>query len=149
MKNVLITGGSRGIGKACVYEFSNNGYRVFLNYNKSSDEAEKIKNETGAVIVKADVSDSKQVNDMAEFIHTNYGKIDVIVNNAGISLHEKGFLDVNPDQFDSQFNTNLKGAFFLTQCFINKCKEKKSKELRIFFSYHLKLVLLLMNVHTG
>lgn len=43
MKNVLITGGSRGIGKACVYEFSNNGYRVFLNYNKSSDEAEKIK----------------------------------------------------------------------------------------------------------
>ena len=45
MKNVLITGGSRGIGKACVYEFSNNGYRVFLNYNKSSDEAEKIKND--------------------------------------------------------------------------------------------------------
>ena len=44
MKNVLITGGSRGIGKACVYEFSNNGYRVFLNYNKSIDEAEKIKN---------------------------------------------------------------------------------------------------------
>ena len=44
MKNILITGGSRGIGKACVYEFSNNGYRVFLNYNKSSDEAEKIKN---------------------------------------------------------------------------------------------------------
>ena len=45
MKNVLITGGSRGIGKACVYEFSNNGYRVFLNYNKSIDEAEKIKND--------------------------------------------------------------------------------------------------------
>ena len=96
MKNVLITGGSRGIGKACVYEFSNNGYRVFLNYNKSSDEAEKIKNETGAVIVKADVSDSKQVNDMAEFIHTNYGKIDVIVNNAGISqqkLFTKAFVN--------------------------------------------------------
>ncbi len=99
----LITGGSRGIGKACVYEFSNNGYRVFLNYNKSSDEAEKIKNETGAVMVKADVSDSKQVNDMAEFIHTNYGKIDVIVNNAGIS-QQKMFTDITENDWDRMFD---------------------------------------------
>ena len=48
------------------------------------------------------------------------GEIDCLVNNAGISLHENGFLDVSPKQFDSQFNTNLKGAFFLTQCFIER-----------------------------
>ena len=107
MKNVLITGGSRGIGKACVYEFSNNGYRVFLNYNKSSDEAEKIKNETGAVIVKADVSDSKQVNDMAEFIHTNYGKIDVIVNNAGIS-QQKLFTDKTENDWVRKVGVKMK-----------------------------------------
>ena len=45
-----------------------------------------------------------------------------MVNNAGISLHENGFLDVSPKQFDMQFNTNLKGAFFLTQAFIGKCE---------------------------
>ena len=61
MKNVLITGGSRGIGKALVYEFSKKGYRVFLNYNSSQKEAEQISADTGAVIVKAD-NDTEQYN---------------------------------------------------------------------------------------
>ena len=130
MKNVLITGGSRGIGKACVYEFSNNGYRVFLNYNKSS-EAEKIKNETGAVIVKADVSDSKQVNDMAEFIHTNYGKIDVIVNNAGIS-QQKLFTDITENDWDRMFDVNMKSMYLVTKAFVDDMvHEKKGKIINI------------------
>ena len=58
------------------------------------------------------------------------GGANCLVNNAGISLHENGFLDVNPKQFDSQFDTNLKGAFFLTQCFINKCMENKIEETK-------------------
>ena len=128
MKNVLITGGSRGIGKACVYEFSNNGYRVFLNYNKSSDEAEKIKNETGAVIVKADVSDSKQVNDMAEFIHTNYGKIDVIVNNAGIS-QQKLFTDITENDWDRMFDVNMKSMYLVTKAFVNDMIYKQSGKI--------------------
>ena len=128
MKNVLITGGSRGIGKACVYEFSNNGYRVFLNYNKSSDEAEKIKNETGAVIVKADVSDSKQVNDMAEFIHTNYGKIDVIVNNAGIS-QQKLFTDITENDWDRMFDVNMKSMYLVTKAFVDDMIYKQSGKI--------------------
>ena len=128
MKNVLITGGSRGIGKACVYEFSNNGYRVFLNYNKSSDEAEKIKNETGAVIVKADVSDSKQVNDMAEFIHTNYGKIDVIVNNAGIS-QQKMFTDITENDWDRMFDLNMKSMYLVTKAFVDDMIYKQSGKI--------------------
>ena len=140
MKNVLITGGSRGIGKACVYEFSNNGYRVFLNYNKSSDEAEKIKNdlinkrfdkiknETGAVIVKADVSDSKQVNDMAEFIHTNYGKIDVIVNNAGIS-QQKLFTDITENDWDRMFDLNMKSMYLVTKAFVDDMIYKQSGKI--------------------
>ena len=128
MKNVLITGGSRGIGKACVYEFSNNGYRVFLNYNKSSDEAEKIKNETGAVIVKADVSDSKQVNDMAEFIHTNYGKIDVIVNNAGIS-QQKLFTDITENDWDRMFDVNMKSMYLVTKAFVDDMIYKHSGKI--------------------
>ena len=128
MKNVLITGGSRGIGKACVYEFSNNGYRVFLNYNKSSDEAEKIKNETGAVMVKADVSDSKQVNDMAEFIHTNYGKIDVIVNNAGIS-QQKMFTDITENDWDRMFDLNMKSMYLVTKAFVDDMIYKQSGKI--------------------
>ena len=128
MKNVLITGGSRGIGKACVYEFSNNGYRVFLNYNKSSDEAEKIKNETGAVIVKADVSDSKQVNGMAEFIHTNYGKIDVIVNNAGIS-QQKLFTDITENDWDRMFDVNMKSMYLVTKAFVDDMIYKHSGKI--------------------
>ena len=128
MKNVLITGGSRGIGKACVYEFSNNGYRVFLNFNKSSDEAEKIKNETGAVIVKADVSDSKQVNDMAEFIHTNYGKIDVIVNNAGIS-QQKLFTDITENDWDRMFDVNMKSMYLVTKAFVDDMIYKQSGKI--------------------
>ena len=128
MKNVLITGGSRGIGKACVYEFSNNGYRVFLNYNKSSDEAEKIKNETGAVTVKADVSDSKQVNDMAEFIHKNYGKIDVIVNNAGIS-QQKLFTDITENDWDRMFDVNMKSMYLVTKAFVDDMIYKQSGKI--------------------
>ena len=128
MKNILITGGSRGIGKACVYEFSNNGYRVFLNYNKSSDEAEKIKNETGAVMVKADVSDSKQVNDMAEFIHTNYGKIDVIVNNAGIS-QQKMFTDITENDWDRMFDVNMKSMYLVTKAFVDDMIYKHSGKI--------------------
>ena len=128
MKNVLITGGSRGIGKACVYEFSNSGYRVFLNYNKSSDEAEKIKNETGAVMVKADVSDSKQVNDMAEFIHTNYGKIDVIVNNAGIS-QQKMFTDITENDWDRMFDLNMKSMYLVTKAFVDDMIYKQSGKI--------------------
>ena len=90
MKNVLITGASRGIGKELVYEFTKNGYRVFLNYNKSEKEAKEIAGKTGAVLVKADISKGDEVGKTAEFIHNNYGGVDVIVNNAGTLQRVKG-----------------------------------------------------------
>ena len=109
MKNVLITGGSRGIGKKCVYEFSNAGYRVFLNYNNSQSDAEQISKETGAVIIKADISKSDEVKKMADFIHENYGKIDVLVNNAGIA-QQKLFTDITEADWDRMFDVNIKGS---------------------------------------
>ncbi|MCC8014051.1 MAG: 3-oxoacyl-ACP reductase FabG [Eubacterium sp.] len=117
MKNVLITGGSRGIGKECAYEFSKVGYRVFLNYNNSQADAEKIKNETGAVIVKADISKSDEVKEMADFIHKNYGKTDVIVNNAGIA-QQKLFTDISESDWDRMFDVNIKGMFLVTKAFV-------------------------------
>ena len=99
-----------------------------MNYNKSSDEAEKIKNETGAVMVKADVSDSKQVNDMAEFIHTNYGKIDVIVNNAGIS-QQKMFTDITENDWDRMFDLNMKSMYLVTKAFVDDMIYKQSGKI--------------------
>lgn len=124
MKNVLITGGSRGIGKACVYEFIRRGYRVFLNYNKSEDKAKRISDETGAVIVKADVSNYEEVKKMSDFIHDNYGKIDVIVNNAGIA-QQKIFNDITEDDWDNIFNVNIKGMFLVTKMFLDDLISKK------------------------
>lgn len=131
MKNVLITGASRGIGKEICEEFSRNGYRVFLNYNKSEKDAQKLAEETGAVLVKADVSKSDEVNNMAKFIHENYGKIDVLVNNAGIS-QIKLFTDITEDDWDNIFDVNVKGMYLVTKAFINyMIYEKKGKIINI------------------
>ena len=124
MKNVLITGASRGIGKAVLEEFSKNGYRVFLNYNKSEKEAQKIAEKTGAVLIKADISKSDEVKNMAEFIHKNYGKIDVIVNNAGIS-QIKLFTDITENDWDRMFDVNIKGMYLVTKAFIDDMISKK------------------------
>lgn len=118
MKNVLITGGSRGIGKACVYEFCKRGYRVFFNYNNSKAEAEKISADTGAVMVQADISNSEDVINMADYIHTNYGRIDILVNNAGIA-QQKLFTDITENDWDRMFDVNMKGMFLVTKAFVH------------------------------
>lgn len=128
MKNALVTGGSRGIGKECVYELTKKGYRVFLNYNNSREKAERIEKETGAVIVRADISKADEVQNMADFIHRNYGKIDVLVNNAGIA-QQKLFTDITESDWDNIFNVNIKGMFLVTKAFVNDMISKKSGKI--------------------
>lgn len=128
MKNALVTGGSRGIGKECVYELTKKGYRIFLNYNNSREEAERIEKETGAVIVKADISKADEVQNMSDFIHRNYGKIDVLVNNAGIA-QQKLFTDITESDWDNIFNVNIKGMFLVTKAFVNDMISKKSGKI--------------------
>ena len=131
MKNVLITGGSRGIGKECVYEFSKNGYRVIFIYNKSEEKSKKIAAETGAVAFKADISDSGEVSRIAELIHDNYGRIDILINNAGIS-QIKLFNDISENDWDNMFNVNIKGMFLVTKEFVkDMISEKKGKIINI------------------
>lgn len=126
MKNVLITGGSRGIGAECVKIFSENGFRVFLNYNRSDEEAKKLSEETGAVLLKADVSKAEEVKKMKQIID-GYGKISVLINNAGIA-EQKLFTDISEIDWDRMFNVNIKGIFFVTKEFItDMIYEKKGK----------------------
>ena len=91
MKTVLITGGSRGIGKCIAENLAKEGYNVVLNYNKSEKQAKQIKKDLeeqgiNIEICKADVSKREEVKKMVEYIINKYGKIDVLVNNAGISF---------------------------------------------------------------
>lgn len=130
MKNVLITGGSRGIGKSCVYEFAKAGYRVFLNYEKSDEAAQKICAETGAIAVKADISDEESVERMAELVR-KYGKVSVIVNNAGIS-QIKLFSDITAADWDRMFDVNVRGMFLVTKAFLpDMIHEKYGKIINI------------------
>ena len=128
MKNVLITGGSRGIGAECVNLFTKNGYRVFLNYKKSTAKAQKISEKTGAIPVQCDISNAAEVEKMYAFIHDNYGSIDILVNNAAIS-QIKLFTDISEEDWDNIFNTNVKGMFFVTKAFVGDMISRKSGKI--------------------
>lgn len=119
MKTVIVTGGSRGIGKAIVKAFAKAGYNVILNYNLSEQSAKEIVKDLadcdGVVeMFKADVTSREEVNQMVEYAVKEFGKIDVVVNNAGIS-NVGLFQDVSEEDFEKIMNVNLKGAFNVTQ----------------------------------
>lgn len=118
-KVVVITGGSRGIGAEIVKKLAGDKYRVILNYNKSEKEAKKIKedlqkNNINIEIFKADVSKRKEVKELIDFVINKFGKIDVLINNAGIS-QAKLFTDLTDEDWNNMIQTNLTSAFYCTQ----------------------------------
>ena len=114
-KIVLVTGASRGIGREIAKELAQKGYRVIANYNKSREEAEKLQQENKNVeIYKADVSKREEVSKMVQEVIKKYGKIDILINNAGIS-QEKLFTDVTDEDWNTMINNNLYSVFCVTQ----------------------------------
>jgi len=112
--NVLITGGSRGIGAACVRAFCAQGHRVAFFYRNSEREAQRLGSETGAYAIKADVTDAARVAEAVEEVTQRLGAIDVLVNNAGIS-QIKLFTDLTDADWRSMIDTHLGGAFYVTR----------------------------------
>ena len=113
-ENVLITGGTRGIGKAMVFAFAKAGYRVFFTYQSSKDLADEIEKETGALGFAVDFENVQNVTDFCGRFSLEFGGADVLINNAGISQY--GLIqDVSELDFDRLFNVNFKSPFFLTQ----------------------------------
>ena len=119
-KVVLVTGSSRGIGKATIIEFASNGYNVVINYNNSENEAlqlkEYVEKEYGikALTIKADVSNEVEVKEMISTIIKEFGSIDVLVNNAGI-VFDRNFEDITIDEFEKTLKTNVIGAFIVSR----------------------------------
>ena len=137
MKTVIVTGGSRGIGKAIVYAFANAGYNVILNYNRSEQSAKDIVNDLkdckGIVeMYKADVANREEVDSMIEYVTKEFGNIDVVVNNAGIS-HVGLFSDIEEEEFRKVMDVNLMGVFNVTQAALKACmlREKNGSIINI------------------
>lgn len=116
MKVVLVTGGSRGIGAATVEQFAKNGYSVIINYNRSVSSAERLQSRLRAEgcdvhLFKADVTSLVELKAMFDYVTKYFKKLDVLVNNAGVSL-VKQIQDVTEREYDDVMNVNAKGTYF-------------------------------------
>lgn len=128
-KTVLITGGTRGIGKSTAYEFAKNNYNIIINYVKSTDLAVKIcqdimdKYNVKAIFIQADISNEEEVMNMITKINNEFETIDCLINNAGIAI-DSTLEDKNVDNFRKILNVNLIGPF-LTMKHIGKIMLKQ------------------------
>ena len=128
-KVVLVTGGSRGIGRAIAKLFAESGYTVIANYNKSYNMALSLQNELkekdiNIDIFKCDVSKREEIKKMVAYIKEKYNKIDILVNNAGIA-QEKLFQDITDEDWNNLINNNLYSVFCTTQEIIPTMINKK------------------------
>ena len=128
-KTVLITGGSRGIGKTMVYAFAKAGYNVLLNFNKSESLANEIARELPNVkVYGANVSDQQSVYNMIEYTKNVFGGIDVLINNAGVSC--TGLLqDISVDEWNRVLSTNLTGVYNLCKAVLPEMINKKNGKI--------------------
>ena len=115
MKNIVITGGSKGIGAAMVKIFAENGDNVFFNYNKSEKEAYELAQKYENVeTCKADLSKMEEIDMFIKKAKEKFNKIDVLINNAGIDQF-KLFSDITIEDWDEIINTNLRSAVFISK----------------------------------
>ena len=118
-KVVVVTGSSRGIGAEIVKLLAKSGHTVILNYSKSEDCAKSVENELKNLgytvdIFKADVSKKEEAESLVKFAVNKYGRIDVLINNAGIS-QTKLFTDITDENWQNMLNNNLNSAFYCTR----------------------------------
>jgi 3-oxoacyl-[acyl-carrier protein] reductase len=135
-KVVLVTGGTRGIGKAIVEEFAGAGATVIFTYAKSDELAAQITRDLkaqghNAVGFKVDVSDYEAVQKFKEDVLDNYQRVDILVNNAGI-IKDKALMMMSLEEWRQVIDTNLNGTFNVTKAFlVNFLKQKSGAIINI------------------
>ena len=129
-KTALVTGASRGIGRACAIELAKNGYDVAISYAGNDEAANKTINDLTALGIKAkaykfDVSDKEACAKAVEQVLADFGKIDVLVNNAGIT-RDGLFMRMSSENWEAVINTNLSSAFYMTNPVIKSMIKQRS-----------------------
>lgn len=129
-KVVFVTGGSRGIGKEVANKFAENGYNIVTNYVSDKTDVESLKKEweekgVKTLILKADVTKSEEVENVVKQAIEKFGKIDVLVNNAGIT-RDNLLIRMPEEDFDKVIETNLKGTFIVTKIVTKYMMKKRS-----------------------
>lgn len=124
MKTVLITGGSRGIGKAMVKAFSENGYSVAFTYKNSKEEAERLAAECSALAIRADSESQEEIEAAVKRVNESLGGVDILVNNAGISAFSL-FTDISLEEWNRVFRVNVTSAFLYTKACLPYMLSKK------------------------
>lgn len=132
-KNVLVTGASRGIGRAIALELGRNGANVAVNYAGSKEKAEGVVNElkemdVQAFAIQADVSSEADVKGMVKEVISQFGSLDILVNNAGIT-RDNLLMRMKEEEFDQVINTNLKGVFLCTKAVTRQMMKQKSGKI--------------------
>ena len=111
---ILISGGARGIGAACVRKFASDGHSVAFIYRSAHEAAQRLADECGAVAICADISKPDEAREAVAKAIEALGGIDVLVNNAGIA-QIKMFCDITDEDLANMLNTNLSSAFYVTR----------------------------------
>ena len=129
-KVALVTGASRGIGRAIAVRLASEGAKVAINYAGNTAKAEEVKAEIEknggeAILVQADISSTEAVDAMVEKVVEAFGQIDILVNNAGIT-RDGLLMRMKDEDFDAVINTNLKGVFYCTKAVSKLMMKKRS-----------------------
>ena len=130
-KNVLVTGGTRGIGEAISREFAKKGYDLIINYVNSNDKAQNLKQELEkeynikVLPIQTDISNEISIKNMVDTAINEFGKIDVLVNNAGIVI-DKEFEDKTVEEWKKTLDINLIALFVLTKLVGKEMIKQKS-----------------------
>ena len=128
-KNALITGAAKGIGKSIALDLARSGYNIIATYNTSKEEIKNLEKKIEAIGVKftsykLDISNSNEVTNFCKTIKNNFDKIDVLVNNAALSL-DNSFLDKTKEEFLKVLEVNLIGPFLIIQGLYNLFSDSK------------------------
>lgn len=135
--NVLVTGSSRGLGKAVILEYAKNGYDVVINYNNSKEEAFELKSyvesnyKVKALVIKCDISKEEDIDSMIDEIYKEFNHLDVLVNNASIDS-DQAFELKTKNEFMKTLEVNLVGTYLLSKKIgLKMLEEKKGNIINI------------------
>lgn len=128
-KTALVTGGSRGIGRAIALALASEGANVIINYTSNEESAAKVVEEienlnVKALAVKANVSNVEEINEMVDKIEETFGGVDILVNNAGVT-RDNLFIRMKEEDWDQVMDINLKGVFLCSKAVVRKMIKQK------------------------